>query len=136
VEVVYYCKVSPKWVIKLTVIFIMGYHCYQLHTKLYKISFSQGKVHKWIKWKYNGTVHKVFDFKRAYDSMMEVLYNLLIEFEVLMKLARLIKMCLNKTYSKVRMGKHLSDTFPIQNGLKGDALSPTLFNFTFKYAIG
>jgi hypothetical protein len=39
-------------------------------------------------------------------------------------------MCLNETYSKVRIGKHLSDSFPIQNGLKqGDALSPLLFSF-------
>jgi hypothetical protein len=30
----------------------------------------------------------------------------------------------------------LSDTFPIQNGLKqGDALSPVLFNFALEYAI-
>jgi hypothetical protein len=35
-----------------------------------------------------------------------------------MKPVRLIKMCLNKTYSKVCIDKHLSDTFPIQNGLK------------------
>jgi hypothetical protein len=42
-----------------------------------------------------------------------------------MKLVRLIKMCLNETYSKVHIGKHLSDNFPIQNGLKqGDALLP------------
>jgi hypothetical protein len=27
-------------------------------------------------------------------------------------------MCLNETYSKVRIGKHLSDSFPIQNGLE------------------
>jgi methionine aminopeptidase len=26
-----------------------------------------------------------------------------------MKLVRLIKMCLNETYSKVRIGKHISD---------------------------
>jgi hypothetical protein len=45
-------------------------------------------------------------------------------------------MCLNGTYSKVRIGKHLSASFPIQNGLKqGDALSPLLFNFALKYAI-
>jgi hypothetical protein len=38
-------------------------------------------------------------------------------------------MCLNETYSKVRIGKHLSDSFLIQNDLKeGDALSPPLFN--------
>jgi hypothetical protein len=52
-----------------------------------------------------------------------------------MKLVRLIKMCLNETYSKVHVGKHLSDNFPIQNGLKqGDALSPWLFNFGLEYA--
>jgi hypothetical protein len=45
-------------------------------------------------------------------------------------------MCLNKTYSKVCVGKHLSDTFPIQNGLKqGDDLLPWLFNFALEYAI-
>jgi hypothetical protein len=66
----------------------------------------------------------------------EVLYNILIEFGIPMKLVRLIKICLNETYSKVRIGKHLSDSFPIQNCLKqGDALSPLLFNFAFEYAI-
>jgi hypothetical protein len=45
-------------------------------------------------------------------------------------------MCLNETYSKVRVGKLLSDKFPIQNGLKqGDALSPLLFDFALEYAI-
>jgi hypothetical protein len=39
-------------------------------------------------------------------------------------------------YSKVRIGKHLSDNFPIQNGLKqGDALSPLLIKFSLEYAI-
>jgi hypothetical protein len=53
-----------------------------------------------------------------------------------MKLVRLIKMCLNETYSKVRIGKHLSDSFPIQNDLKqGDALSPLLYNFALEYTI-
>jgi hypothetical protein len=45
-------------------------------------------------------------------------------------------MCLNETYSKVRVGKLLSDKFPVQNGLKqGDALLPLLFNFALEYAI-
>jgi hypothetical protein len=43
--------------------------------------------------------------------------------------------CSNETYHKVLIGKHLSDTFPIQNGLKQDALSPLLFNFVFEKAI-
>jgi hypothetical protein len=42
----------------------------------------------------------------------------------------------NETYSDVCIGKHLSDSFPIQNGLKqGDALSSLLFNFALEYAI-
>jgi hypothetical protein len=35
-----------------------------------------------------------------------------------MKLARMIRMCLNEKYNKVYTGKHLSDSFPIQNGIK------------------
>jgi hypothetical protein len=66
----------------------------------------------------------------------EVLYNILIEFGVLTKLVRLIEVCLNETYIKVRIGKHLYDRCPIQNGLKQrDALSPLLFNFALEYAI-
>jgi hypothetical protein len=75
--------------------------------------------------------------KKAYDSIKrEVLYNILLEFRVPKKLVRLIKMCLNETYSKVRIGKFLSDKFPIQNGLKqGGAVSPLLFSFALEYAI-
>jgi hypothetical protein len=45
-------------------------------------------------------------------------------------------MCLKETYGKICIGKHLSDNFPIKNGVKqGDALSPLLFNFALEYAI-
>jgi hypothetical protein len=45
-------------------------------------------------------------------------------------------MCLSETYSKFRVGKLLSDKFPIQNGPKqGDALSPLLLNFALEYVI-
>jgi hypothetical protein len=46
------------------------------------------------------------------------LYNILIEFAIPMKPVRLVKMCLNETYGRVWVGKHLSDTFPIKNGMK------------------
>jgi hypothetical protein len=90
------------------------------------------------KWKYNGTVYQLFvDFKKASNSVRrEVLYNILIQFGIPRKLVGLIQMCLNETYSTVRIGKYQSDKFPIQNGLKqGDALSPLLFNFALEYAI-
>jgi hypothetical protein len=90
------------------------------------------------KWEYKGMVHQLLvDSKKAYDSVKrEVLYNILLEFGIPKKLVRLIKTCLNETYSKVHVGKLLSDKFPIQNGLKqGDVLSPLLFNFALEYAV-
>ena len=45
------------------------------------------------KWEYNEAVHQLFiDFKKAYDSVRrEVLYNILIEYGIPVKLVRLIK---------------------------------------------
>jgi hypothetical protein len=61
-------------------------------------------------------------------------YNILTEFCVPMKLVGLIKMCLNKIYSKDHIGKNVSNVFPTQNGLKHrDTLSPLLFNFALEY---
>jgi hypothetical protein len=83
-------------------------------------------------------VHQLFiDLKKAHDSVKrEVLYNILTEFGVPIKLVRLIKTYLYETYSKVRISKHLTQSFPIQNGLKqGDAISPLLFNFALEYAV-
>jgi hypothetical protein len=53
----------------------------------------------------------------------EVLYNILIEFGIPMNLVRLIEMCLNETYSEIRIGKHVSDSFLVQE----DALSHISF---------
>jgi len=65
-------------------------------------------------------VHQLFiGCKKAYDSVRkEVVYNILIESGIPMKLVRLIKTCLNESYSRVRVGKNLSNIFPIMNGLK------------------
>jgi hypothetical protein len=81
----------------------------------------------------------------------EVLCPVFIEFGVSMKLElntlsivakqkvllfTVTKMGLNETYSKARIGKYLSDSFPIEDGLKqGDALSPLLFKFASEYDI-
>jgi len=83
-------------------------------------------------------VHQLFIyFKKAYDSVRrEVLYNILIQFGIPMKLVRPIKMCLHETYNRVRVGKCLFDMLPIMNGLKqGDASLPLLFNFALQNAI-
>ena len=43
---------------------------------------------------------------------------------------------MNETYSRVYLGKHLSDMFPDRNGLKqGDALLPLLSTFALAYAV-
>ena len=63
-------------------------------------------------WEYNEVVHhQIFiDFKKTYDLVRrKVLYNILIEFGIPIKLIRLIKMCLNGTYNIVWVGKNLSD---------------------------
>ena len=72
------------------------------------------------KWENNEAVHhQLIEFKKAYDSVRrKLLYNILIEFGIPVKLVRLIKMCLNETYSTVQMGKHLFDMFSIINSLK------------------
>ena len=90
------------------------------------------------KWEYNEAVHQLFvDFKKAYNSVRrEVLYNILMEFGIPMQLVRLVKVCPNETYTRVRVGCHLSDMFPIRKGLRqGDVLTLLLFNFVSEYAI-
>jgi len=65
------------------------------------------------------------------------LYNILTEIGILIQPVRLIKMCLNETCSRVWVSKHLSDVFPIKNGLKQrDTLSPLLFNFALDMLLG
>ena len=77
------------------------------------------------------------DFKKAYYSVRkEVLCIILVEFVIPMNLVTLTKMCLNEMNIRARVGKYLSDIFPIWSGLKrGDALKPLLFNFALEYAI-
>jgi hypothetical protein len=61
---------------------------------------------------------------------MEQLHSILTEIGIPVKIARLNEMCLNETYSKACLDKHLSYAIHIQNGLnQGDALSSLLFNF-------
>jgi len=56
------------------------------------------------------------------------LCNSVSEFFIPMKLVGLTEICFNVSYSIIHTGKHLSDAFPTQYGMKqGDALLPFLF---------
>jgi hypothetical protein len=88
-----------------------------LTSSLFKIHFniilqSTSRYPKWLLpfkiWEFYGTVHQQFiDFKEAYDSVRrKVLYGILIEFGIPRKLVAPIQMCLNETYSTVRIGKY------------------------------
>jgi hypothetical protein len=89
------------------------------------------------KWEYNEAVLSVFiHFQKDCVSVRsEVLYNILTEFGIPMKLVRLIKMCLTETYSRVRVSKNLTAMFPIRNGLKqggGGAIDFQLLAYTIR----
>jgi hypothetical protein len=58
-------------------------------------------VRDWRKWKHKGTVHQLFiDSEKTYDSVSgEIFYIIVTEFDIFMKLVRLIKTCLHEMYS-------------------------------------
>jgi hypothetical protein len=83
-----------------------------------------------IQWN-NASAHYRLRGSLCDSDRREDLYNNLIETGISMNLLWLIKMCLTETYSRVQVGKHLSDMFPIRNGLKQrDALSSLFYNFS------
>lgn len=66
----------------------------------------------------------------------QVLCNIFIELTTLMKLFKLLIMCLNETCGKVWEGKHLCDIFPVHKNLKqGDALLPLHLKFALEHVI-
>jgi hypothetical protein len=69
----------------------------------------------------------------AYDAVRrEVLCNIVIEFDIPLKLVRLIKMCISETCIRVRVGKHLSDRFPIKKGKNRRCFIFTAFELGFR----
>jgi hypothetical protein len=63
------------------------------------------------------------DIKKDYDSVRrEVLYYILIEYSIPMKVVRLLKMCQHETYSRIRIDKNLSEKFYIRNGSKDEMI--------------
>jgi hypothetical protein len=54
-------------------------------------------------------ISSLINFNKSYDSVKrDVLYNTVIEFGISMQMVRLIKICLNETYSTVRVGNYLT----------------------------
>lgn len=87
---------------------------------------------------YNGSVHQLFvNFRKAYDSVRrEVLYEISIEYGILKKLLRLIKMYMDGISSRVHTLNLLLDPFPVLNSLKQEhALTPMIFNFALEHVI-
>jgi hypothetical protein len=74
-----------------------------------------------------GIYNKVYFRYIQTSRKRDILYIILIEVGVPIEPVRLIQMCLNQTYSRVRLGKHLSELCPIKNGLRQEgALSPLI----------
>jgi hypothetical protein len=79
----------------------------------------------------------VIDWIKANGSIgREVLYNILIQFDIAIKVLKLIKICLAEMGSRDWVGKNLCDMLPVGNGLEqGNAPLPLLFIFASEYAI-
>jgi len=65
------------------------------------------------KWECSEAVHQLY-----IDFRSEVLFNMLFGHGIPIKLVKLIKMCLNETYSRVHVGERLSDMFPVEKCMK------------------
>jgi hypothetical protein len=83
---------------------------------------------------YNSTERHLFiDLKKAYDLIRsEILYNILIEFGVPMKLILVKRICM---CSKICIGKHSAIIVLCKSIIQGDALLTLLFNFALEYSI-
>lgn len=89
-------------------------------------------------WEFNRDLHNLFvDFKQAYDSIIRAsLWTALEELGIPGKLIRMIKVCVEGSYSSIKIEGHYSETFEITTGLKqGDALSPALFNIALEKVV-
>jgi hypothetical protein len=77
------------------------------------------------------------DFKIDYVSVRrEVLYNITTVFGISMKLLMSIELCLNETYNRVHVGKHLYENFLVKNVLKQlHALSSLLYRISLECSL-
>jgi len=89
-------------------------------------------------YEYNKDLHILFvDFKQAYDSIdREQLWTALRNFRIPSKIMKLVEMCNQQTFCKVRFMGKTSKAFECKICLRqGDALSPLLFNLALEKVI-
>lgn len=89
-------------------------------------------------WEFDIDLYQLFvDFKQAYDSVdREKFYKILLEFDIPAKLVRLIRMSMEGTVGRVKVGGGLTEEFGISQGLKQeDGLAPMLFNLALEYVV-
>lgn len=89
-------------------------------------------------YEYNKDLHILFvDFKEAYDSIdREKLWIALRNYRIPKKIVKLVKICNQKTFCKVRFMGETSEHFECKISLRqGDALSPVLFNLALEKVI-
>lgn len=89
-------------------------------------------------YEHNISAHILFiDFKQAYDSIKRSKLNeILNSFGIDPKLIRLIEMTLERTSCKIMIDGEISDSFPINRGLRqGDPISPIIFNLCLEWSI-
>jgi len=87
---------------------------------------------------YRVDTHQLYiDYKQAYDTINSAeLVETMKEFEIPMKLVRLVRMTLTNTNSKVKIQGKLSLSFETTIGLRqGDSLSTLLFNLCIEKII-
>jgi sorting nexin-29 len=89
-------------------------------------------------YEYNRDLYILFvDFKQAYDSIdREQLWIALRNFRIPKKIVKLVEICNQQIFYKVRFMGETSENFEYKTGLRqGDALSPVLFNLALKIVI-
>jgi len=89
-------------------------------------------------YEYNRDLHILFvDFKQTYDSIdRDQLWTTLRNFGISRKLVRLVEICNQQTYCKVRFMGETSEAFECKTGLRqGDALSSILLNLALEQVI-
>jgi len=83
------------------------------------------------------TNHLFIDFKSAYDTIKRgQLYNAMSEFNITIKLIRLMRMTMENTQSQVRIQSNLSDLTTTKKGLRqGDSLACLFFNLALEKVV-